>query len=94
MVEKHTLGFEVLTDPDNALAREFGIVYEVTGELAGLYEKFGLDLAKLHGVDRSELPLAASYVIDTNGVIKYAYLHADYSYRAEPDDMIAVLKSL
>ncbi|RME20338.1 MAG: hypothetical protein D6800_13245 [Candidatus Zixiibacteriota bacterium] len=93
-VEKHQLKFEVLTDPDNNLARQFGIVYEVTGDLAGFYKKLGVDLKALHHSDKAELPLAATYVIDTTGTIRYAFLDVDYTRRAEPDELLRVLKSI
>ncbi|MEQ8837945.1 MAG: AhpC/TSA family protein, partial [Lacipirellulaceae bacterium] len=41
-----------------------------------------------------ELPLSAVYVIDTQGIIRYAFLDADYTKRAEPADIVAAVKSL
>lgn len=94
MVEKHNLKFEVLSDFDNNVARQFGVVYTLEGELAELYEQFGMDIKKLHGSDKSELPLAATYLIDTDGIIRYAYLDVDYTRRAEPDDILKAISKL
>ena len=44
--------------------------------------------------ESNELPLAASYVIDTDGVIRYAFLDVDYRNRAEPSDIVEVLNNL
>jgi peroxiredoxin len=41
-----------------------------------------------------ELPLAATYVIDTGGVIRYAFLDADYTHRPEPQKILSVLHRL
>ena len=41
-----------------------------------------------------ELPLAATYVIDTGGVIRYAFLDADFSRRAKPQAVVNVLTRL
>ncbi len=91
--EKHDLDFEVLSDVDNVVAREYKLVYTLTDEVADIYEdKFVL--SSYNGNNKAELPLAATYVIDENKIIKYAFLDADYRNRAEPSDLIEILKEL
>lgn len=90
--EKHSLEFEVLSDVDNAIAKEYGIVFKLTPEVAKYYEGFGL--ADYNGNDSDELPLAATYVIAQDGTIQYAFLDADYRNRAEPSEVLAVVKGL
>ena len=53
-----------------------------------------LDLAKYNGDDSGELPLGATYVVDREGIIRYAFVDADYRKRAEPSDVIAALRRL
>ncbi|MEO0631855.1 MAG: hypothetical protein AAFY46_14190 [Planctomycetota bacterium] len=53
-----------------------------------------LDLASYNGDGSWTLPLGATYVIDTDGTIAHAFLTADYRERAEPADLIDVLKKL
>ena len=53
-----------------------------------------LDLAKHNGDDSGELPLGATYVVDREGIIRYAFVDADYRKRAEPSDVLAALRSL
>ncbi|MDF7801424.1 peroxiredoxin-like family protein [Pontiellaceae bacterium B1224] len=89
--EKDELEFQVLSDLDNATAKEYGIVYTLTDGVASIYEeKFALSAH--NGTDSDELPLAATYVIGQDGVITYAFLDADYRNRAEPSDITAVLQ--
>jgi len=91
--EKHALDFEVLSDIDNAVARQYGIVYQLTNEVAQIYaSKFGL--SDYNGNEKNELPLAATYVIDPQGKITYAFLEADYRKRAEPSEITAALNQL
>jgi len=45
---------------------------------------FGFGLSTYNGNDKGELPLGATYVIDTNGIVTFAFLDADYRNRAEP----------
>jgi len=94
-VEKNHLEFHVLSDTNNIIAKSFGLVYELMKELANLYRlAFDLDLTKVNGTDKFELPIPATYVVDRTGVIKYAYIDADYTKRMEPADIIETLKTL
>jgi len=94
LVEKHHLEFPVLSDEGLQVARQFGIVFEFAPDLDSLYRSFGNDLRERNHTDRAELPVPATYVVDTSGVIRYAYLNADYTYRADPQEIIAALVAL
>lgn len=76
------------------MAKKFGIVYEIDGEMSELYDKFGLDLKKINATEKAELPLAATYIIDSNGIIQYAYLDVDYTKRADPELILQALRSM
>ncbi|MDF9796854.1 peroxiredoxin [Catalinimonas alkaloidigena] len=56
--EKHGLQFEVLSDVGNKVAKEYGIVFELTDEVAGMYNQ-SFDLNNHNGDESNELPLAA-----------------------------------
>lgn len=91
--EKNNLEFEVLTDYNNEVARKFGIAFTLNDELVDIYNGFH-KLETYNGVDTNELPIPATYVIGTDGLIKYAFIDPDYRKRAEPADILAVLKTL
>lgn len=91
--EKHALGFDVLSDVGNGVARQYGVVFKLTDEVAARYQK-GFDLHTYNGDASDELPLAATYVIDTSGVITYAFLDVDYRNRAEPSEVLKAIKNL
>jgi len=94
-VEDKHLGFSVLSDTDNGVAKSFGLVYELMKELANLYRlAFDLDLREVNGTDKFELPIPATYVTDGSGVIRHAFIDADYTKRMEPTDIIEALKTL
>jgi len=92
-VEKNKLDFVVLSDKGNAAARGFGIAYKLPKEVAEAF-RGRLDLAKVNGDDSLELPLAATYVIDAHGVVRWAFVDADYRKRAEPSDVVRALEQL
>lgn len=91
--EKHALSFEVLSDLHNEVAKQYGVVFSLTPQVAEMYQK-AFDLHGFNGDESNELPLAATYVIDRSGTIRYAFLDAEYRHRAEPDDIIQVLEQL
>ena len=82
-----------MSDIGNKVAREYGVVYTLTDEVAQIYnDKFSLN--KHNGDNSNELPLAVTYIINTNGKIEYAFLDADYRNRAEPSEITAFLKKM
>lgn len=90
--EKHDLKFEVLSDIGNKVGKEYGIVFKLTNDVADIYNK-SFDMNEYNGDESNELPLAATYIINENGNIVYAFLDADYRNRAEPSKLTEFLKS-
>jgi peroxiredoxin len=90
--EKNALTFEVLTDVGQKVGRAFGLVYQFTEELKSAYRGFNLDIPARNGTpDEWALPVSATYIIDRNGLIIYAYTDVDYRDRADPRDVLAAL---
>ncbi|MFI5024509.1 MAG: peroxiredoxin-like family protein [Alphaproteobacteria bacterium] len=90
--EKNALSFEVLSDVAQKVGRAFGLVYEFTDELKSAYQGFGLDIPARNGAPGEwALPVSATYVIDRDGTIVYAYTDVDYRDRADPRDVIKAL---
>jgi len=90
--EKNALSFEVLSDVGQKVGRAFGLVYDFSDELKSAYKEFGIDIPGKNGAEDWALPISATYVVDRDGTIIYAYTDADYRDRAEPADVLEVLK--
>lgn len=90
---KNGLHFEVLTDLNHAAAKDYGLIFRLTPEVRDLYRKH-FDLSEFNGPGAGidQLPLAATYIIGQDGVIRYAFLHADYRERAEPSALVSFIK--
>ena len=69
-VEKHKLKYEVLSDPGNQVAAEYGLRWAFPEDLKALYLQFGIDLAEAHGEDSWTLPVPARYIIDQDGIVR------------------------
>ncbi len=93
-IEKHGLTYEVLTDAHNALARQYGLVFTVSEAVRPIYQQIGFDIPAHNGDDSWELPLPATYIVNRDGVIVYSFVNADYTKRAEPATVVAVLQAL
>lgn len=91
--EKNNLQFEVLSDVGNKVAKEYGIVFQLTGDVAELYND-AFAFHKHNGDTTNQLPLAATYIIDENGKIIYSFLDDDYRNRAEPSELTAFLQKI
>lgn len=91
--EKNELEFAVLSDLHNGIAKEYGIVFTLIEGVADAYQN-GFGLHEYNGDESNELPLAATYVIDQEGIVRWAFLHKDYRNRAEPEDILAAVKAL
>ncbi|MEO0558432.1 MAG: peroxiredoxin-like family protein [Bacteroidota bacterium] len=94
MQEKNDLSFPVLSDAGNEVSRAYGLVFSVGEDVKERYAASGIDLAAINGDDAWELPVPATYVIDTNSVIRFAFVEADYTQRAAPRQILDALRSL
>ena len=92
--QKNELQFQVLSDQHNSVARNFHLVFTLPEEIRTIYKGFGHDLVVRNGDDSFELPFPATYVIGRDRTIRFAFVNADYTKRAEPADILAVLREL
>jgi len=93
-IEKHNLPFEVMSDVGNKVARQYGIVMKVPVAMRCLYLQWGLDVPKVNGDDTWDLPIPATYVINSDGYIPLAYVNKNYTERLEPAEILSALASL
>lgn len=91
-VEKNELTFPVLSDVWNVLAKQLKLTFNLEKNIQEIYSQFGIDVKKHNGDENFELPLAATYIIGTDGIIKHAEATANYTVRAEPEELLKYLK--
>ncbi|MBZ5522980.1 MAG: AhpC/TSA family protein [Acidobacteriia bacterium] len=89
--DMHTLKFPVLSDQGNHVAKKFGLVYRLSPGMQSLYESIMTKLPGYNGDKSWELPLAATYIVQPDGKIKYARVDADWRQRPEPAETITNL---
>ena len=89
---RHELEFEVLSDVGNQVSAAFGLTFELPEQLRPIYTKLGIDIPAFNGDDSFILPVPASYVVDSDGIIRHHFVNVDYTRRLEPDDLLRVLR--
>lgn len=87
-INVENLNFEVLSDIDNKFAKKLNLTFDITETIENIYDGFGINLEKSQGKKSRILPIPATYIVDSSGVIVYAYIDADYTKRAESKDVI------
>lgn len=95
IVERQRLPFNLLSDLGNEVAEKFGLRWTMVDPLRSLYDnQFKINLPIYNGENSWTLPMPARFLIDTEGIVRYAEAKADYTNRPNPDELIAVLKSI
>jgi len=95
VTEKHELAFPVLSDLDQEVIRAYKVQFTLAGDLEDLQVNvFQNDPANQNADHSRSLPVPATFVIDTGGIVRAAFVSADWRVRAEPADIEAALRTL
>ena len=86
--------FDVLHDAGTQLGAAFGLTFELPDSHKHLLEMMQLDVEKANGSNSYVFSDPATYIIDTDGLIKWAFVPNNYRKRAEADDIINALQML
>lgn len=92
--EEKELHFPVLSDVGNAVARQYGLAYQVGGAVYDTLHGVGIDLAAHNGDASGELPLTGTFVIARDGHIAWATVEADFKQRPDPALIVEALAKL
>ncbi len=88
------VAFDVLHDPDNAVARSWGVVFELPESHRQLLRSLGVDIEALNGNGSWTFPDPATYVIKPTGEISWAFVPNNYRKRAEVEQILTALNSI
>jgi peroxiredoxin len=101
-LQQHRLPFPLLSDPEAALAGQFGLAYTIPEASRRYYQSILVNIpyANSGGTYANapdsawRLPLPATFVIAQNGTIAFAEAHADFRVRPEPSQIFDLLATL
>jgi peroxiredoxin len=86
--------FPVLIDHGGKVAEQFGLTFEMDDAAKNILKGSGIDLEKRNAGGRWILPVPGTFVIDRLGQIAYAHVDPDYRNRPEPQEVVAMCRSL
>ncbi|AFM03219.1 Peroxiredoxin [Bernardetia litoralis DSM 6794] len=89
------MDFVVLSDQDAKIASLFGVAWKVPEFLMNhMRIDRNLDLETINNGNENILPIPATFILNSDGVIKWSYVNVDYRTRSEPDEIIDALKNI
>ncbi|MCR9076435.1 MAG: redoxin domain-containing protein, partial [bacterium] len=94
LVEQKNLGFHFATDKDNDLATKLALSFKLDAKTIERYKNYGIDLPKSNDSSVWELPIPATYIVDTDGQIAWSFVEEDYSKRPDYSKVVKKLKEL
>jgi peroxiredoxin len=86
--------FPVLVDQGGKVAEQFGLTFEMDDAAKNVLKNSGFDLQRRNADGRWTLPVPGTFVIDRSGNVAYAHVDADYRNRPEPQEIVAMCRSL
>ncbi len=85
--------FPVLTDIDNGYAMSLGLSFYVGDEVKRIMVSSGWDPSITQGTDNWMLPIPATFIVGTDGIVRARFVDPDYRVRMPLDDMVSALRS-
>ena len=92
--ERHSLEFDVASDLNNDLAREFGILYTFDEASQKSSLASGKTIGEVTGTGTWELPQPTAVVIGQNGIVRFADVHPDWLLRSEAEPILEAVAAL
>ncbi len=93
--EINEMEFIVLSDQNAKVASQYGVAWEVPEFLLEhMRIDRNLDLKRINNGNNNVLPIPATFVLGSDGIVKWNYVNIDYRTRSEPDEIIEALKNL
>ncbi len=97
LAEFHDLGADVWAVDSTEPAAKLAMYVQYRGVAFPLLADEGLAVTKRYGVlntARPEMAYPATFVIDRNGVVRYARVDVDFTKRPPVADLLAAVKAL
>jgi peroxiredoxin len=84
--------YPFLTDMDNGYALSLNLAIWIGAEMQRIFAHGALDLPGYQGNDAWFLPIPATFIVGTDGVIVARHVDPDYRRRMQIEDLLAALK--
>lgn len=89
-IKKDGYPFEVLSDINNRVMKEYKLYFELPEEVLAIYKEHDLGI-ETNDDKPTALPVPGTFVIDTKGVVRAMQAQTDYTIRMEPEMIVDAL---
>lgn len=90
---REKLNYTLLSDSKMEAAKAFGITFKVPDELVAKYKnEYQIDIESASGENHHLLPHPAVFIVDRDGVIRFAHINEDYKVRLDPAEILKNLR--
>jgi peroxiredoxin len=90
-VEKTNVQFRIIHDNQLSIMKAYDVAFTPEEDVLTRYKKKGMDLNQINSDNGENLPVPATYIINQEGKIIYAFFDPDYKKRAT---VAKILKNL
>jgi peroxiredoxin len=85
--------FPVLTDMDNGYAMTLDLAFYVGDTLRHMMVSAGWDPSETQGTENWMLPIPATFIVGTDGIVHSRFVDPDYRTRMAIEDLVGALRS-
>lgn len=93
MVDANSTDVPLLYDEDGAVQDAYRITFQLPEPFKPMYQQY-FDFPNRNASTEWKLPVPATYVVGTDGVVAFRHANAHYQYRMEPAEILTELKKL
>jgi len=93
-VQKLGLGFDVLSDLDQAVIRAYRLQFSLDEDLRPFYRSFNMALDERNADGSWNLPVPATFLLDADGIVRARHVDPNYRERMAIDEILLALDAL
>jgi peroxiredoxin len=94
LAAEQKLPFPVLTDLDFGYALALGLVFSIGPEIEKIYRDYGIALDRYQGNESRFLPVAATFIVGSDGCVAARFVDFEFRRRMEPRTILDTLRGL
>ncbi len=92
-LEQSDIGYTILSDSGLDATRAFGLAFRVSDATVERYKTYDIDLEAASGESHHVLPAPSTFIIASDGMIRFQYTNPDYAVRLHPDVLLAAARA-
>lgn len=92
-LDQPDIGYTLLSDSKLDATRAFGVAFLMPEDMVERYLEYDIDLEAASGETHHVLPAPSTFIIGTDGVIRFQYTNPDYAVRLHPEVLLAAARA-